>query len=62
MRGAYIDDDGTAIGRSAFRELQRRKIRAGRIAVRLGKEHPDWTWFRVADEARRQAGLGELQP
>jgi hypothetical protein len=42
-------------------DLQRHNQRAGEIAVSLCKEHPDWTWDRIASEARRQAGLRPLQ-
>jgi hypothetical protein len=41
--------------------LQRHRQRAGEIAVGLCKEHPDWTWDKIASEARRQAGLRPLQ-
>jgi hypothetical protein len=41
--------------------LQRHRQRAGELAVGLCKEHPDWTWDRIASEARRQAGLRPLQ-
>jgi len=41
--------------------LLRRSRTAVDIAYRLGREHRDWTWTRIANEARRQAGLGPLR-
>ena len=38
-------------------ELRRRKRLAGNLAIRLCKEHRDWTWERIACEARRDTGL-----
>lgn len=32
------------------------------LASRLGKEHRDWSWQRIANEARRRAGLDPAQP
>jgi hypothetical protein len=42
-------------------DLQRHIQRAGEIAVSLCKEHPDWTWDRIASVTRRQTGLRPLQ-